>query len=201
MLLCNKNKFEYLFGITDVDLNNNLISFDIGKVNIKNVKIFLRYLLEDIVEKLKSNKEINIDKTNTMIYIDEVWKYVINNDDSDMFNYIFELFKTIRKLDACIVIITQDISDIFSKENENYGKSILNNCFFKVIFRLDFSDIEILSNISGINSQMLENVNSLDKGQAQFIFNNNILKLLVEANEYEKELIEGDMNGHFSSTW
>ena len=201
VLLNYKNKFEYLFGITDVDLNNNLISFDIGKVNINNEKIFLKYLLEDIVEKLKSNKEINIDNTNTMIYIDEVWKYVINNDDSDMFNYIFELFKTIRKLNASIVIITQDISDIFSKENENYGKSILNNCFFKVIFRLDFSDIEILSNISGINSQMLENVNTLDKGQAQFIFNNNILKLLVEANEYEKELIEGDMNEHFSSNW
>lgn len=201
VLLNHKNKFEYLFGITDVDLNNNLISFDIGKVNINNEKIFLKYLLEDIVEKLKSNKEINTDNTNTMIYIDEVWKYVINNDESDMFNYIFELFKTIRKLNASIVIITQDISDIFSKENENYGKSILNNCFFKVIFRLDFSDIEILSNISGINSQMLENVNTLDKGQAQFIFNNNILKLLVEANEYEKELIEGDMNEHFSSNW
>ena len=118
-----------------------------------------------------------------------------------MFNYIFELFKTIRKLSASIVIITQDISDIFSKENESYGKSILNNCFFKVIFRLDFSDIEILSNISGINNQMLENVNTLDKGQAQFIFNNNILKLLIEANEYEKELIEGDVNGYFSSSW
>ena len=84
VLLRIKNKFEYLFGITDVDLNNNLISFDIGKVNINNVKIFLRYLLEDIVEKLKYNKEINTDNTNTMIYIDEVWKYVINNDDSDM---------------------------------------------------------------------------------------------------------------------
>ena len=201
VLLSNKNKFEYLFGITDVDLNNNLISFDICKVNINNVKIFLRYLLEDIVEKLKSNKEKNTYNTNTIIYIDEVWKYVINNDESDMFNYIFELFKTIRKLSASIVIITQDISDIFSKENESYGKSILNNCFFKVIFRLDFSDIEILSNISGINNQMLENVNTLDKGQAQFIFNNNILKLLIEANEYEKELIEGDVNGYFSSSW
>ena len=201
VLLSKKSKFEYLFGITDIDLNNNLISFDIGKVNINNVKTFLLYLLEDIIEKLKANKEINKDNVNTIIYIDEVWKYVINNEESEMFNYIFEMFKTIRKLNASIVIITQDISDIFSKEYENYGKSILNNCFFKVIFRLDFSDIDILSNISNINTDMLENVNMLDKGQAQFIFNNNILKLLIEANDYEKELIEGDVNGHFSGTW
>ena len=68
VLLSNKNKFKYLFGITDVDLNNNLISFDICKVNINNVKIFLRYLLEDIVEKLKSNKDKNTYNTNTIIY-------------------------------------------------------------------------------------------------------------------------------------
>lgn len=189
--------YPYLFGTTDVDFKNRLITFDISSIKITNTMIVIKYILENIIFKLRVKSKEKLNLNNTIIYIDEVWKY-ISQKNSMLFEYIFELFKTIRKLNASIVVITQDIGDIFSKENENYGKSILNNCFFKVIFRLDFSDIEVLNRISGIDNKILENVNMLDKGESLLLFNNNNIKLLIKANEYEEELIKGDENEYFS---
>lgn len=189
--------YPYLFGITDVELNNKLVSFDISSTKISSTMTVIKYILENIIFKLKVRSKEKINLINTIIYIDEIWKY-ISEKNSMLFEYIFELFKTIRKLNASIVVITQDIGDIFSKENENYGKSILNNCFFKVIFRLDFSDIEVLNKISGIDNKILENVNMLDKGESLLLFNNNNIKLLIKANNYEEELIKGEENEYFS---
>lgn len=191
------NKFPYLFGTTDVNFKNKLVSFDISNIKINNAINVIKYILENIIFKLRITNKEKSELTNTIIYIDEVWKYVLQ-ENSDFFDYIFELFKTIRKLRASIVIITQDIGDIFSKENEKYGKSILNNCFFKIIFRLDFSDIEILNKISGIDEKILENVNLLDKGESLLLFNNNNIKLQIKANNYEQQVIKGDENEYFS---
>ena len=170
---------------------------DISNIKINNAINVIKYILENIIFKLRITNKEKSELTNTIIYIDEVWKYVLQ-ENSDFFDYIFELFKTIRKLRASIVIITQDIGDIFSKENEKYGKSILNNCFFKIIFRLDFSDIEILNKISGIDEKILENVNLLDKGESLLLFNNNNIKLQIKANNYEQQVIKGDENEYFS---
>lgn len=185
----------YICGKTDVDFDNKIVSFDISKVNIKKEIVLIKYILEQVITKIKT--EIG---TNSLIYIDEIWKYISCDSSEGFSSYIFELFKTIRKLNASIVVITQDISDIFSKENLDYGKSILNNCFFKMIFRLDFQDLEVLNKISGFNKNTLDNVNSLDKGQGLLLFNNNNIKLLIEASEYEKKLIEGEKNEYISCT-
>jgi type IV secretory pathway VirB4 component len=60
------------------------------------------------------------------------------------------LYKTIRKLNAAIVTITQDISDFFSKDMGIYGKSIFNNSFIKMFFKVEYSDSEILQKMRDI---------------------------------------------------
>ena len=198
-----KNKYSYFFGNTDIDLNSKIINFDLSTNTLVPNSLVIKHILETLVLKIKSlNMLINTkEKTsvNTIVYMDEFWKYSIDIEN-ELSRYIFELFKTIRKLMASIVVITQDICDIFSKENENYGKSILNNCFFKVIFRLDFSDIELLSKISGINNDLLENVNLLDKGEAVLFFSNNNIKLCIKASKYEMSIIKEEQNAYFGST-
>lgn len=198
-----KNKYSYFFGNTDIDLNGKIINFDLSTNTLLPNSLVIKHILETLVLKIKScNIMINTkEKTpvNTIIYMDEFWKYTVDIKD-ELSRYIFELFKTIRKLMASIVVITQDICDIFSKENENYGKSILNNCFFKAIFRLDFRDIEVLSKISGINNDLLENVNLLDKREAILFFSNNNIKLSIKPSEYEETIIKGEQNEYFSST-
>ena len=194
-------KYPYLFGMTDINFKNSLVLFDISSIGIQNTAKFVKYILQEIILKLKVNMKLKNDIKNTLIYVDEFWKYILSNNDNSLLEYFFELFKTIRKLRAGIVIITQDISDIFSEKNINYGKSMLNNCFFKAIFKLDFNDISVLNKISGINHEILESINLLDKGESLIMFNNNSTKLFIQASNYEKELIEGDNNRYFGCNW
>ena len=194
-------KYPYLFGMTDINFKNSLVLFDISSIGIQNTAKFVKYILQEIILKLKVNMKLKNDIKNTLIYVDEFWKYILSNNDNSLLEYFFELFKTIRKLRAGIVIITQDISDIFSEKNINYGKSMLNNCFFKAIFKLDFNDISVLNKISGINHEILESINLLDKGESLIMFNNNSTKLFIQASNYEKELIEGDNNRYIGCDW
>ena len=194
-------KYPYLFGMTDINFKNSLVLFDISSIGNQNTAKFVKYILQEIILKLKVNMKLKNDIKNTLIYVDEFWKYILSNNDNSLLEYFFELFKTIRKLRAGIVIITQDISDIFSEKNINYGKSMLNNCFFKVIFKLDFNDISVLNRISGINDEILESINLLDKGESLIMFNNNSTKLFIQASNYEKELIEGDNNRYIGCDW
>lgn len=194
-------KYPYLFGMTDINFKNSLLLFDISSIGIQNTAKVVKFILQEIILKLKVNMKLKKDIKNTLIYVDEFWKYILSNNDNSLLEYFFELFKTIRKLRAGIVIITQDISDIFSEKNINYGKSMLNNCFFKVIFKLDFNDISVLNKISGINHEILESINLLDKGESLIMFNNNSTKLFIQASNYEKELIEGDNNRYIGCNW
>lgn len=194
-------KYPYLFGMTDINFKNSLVLFDISSIGIQNTAKVVKFILQEIILKLKVNIKLKKDIKNTLIYVDEFWKYILSNNDNSLLEYFFELFKTIRKLRAGIVIITQDISDIFSEKNINYGKSMLNNCFFKVIFKLDFNDISVLNKISGINHEILESINLLDKGESLIMFNNNSTKLFIQASNYEKELIEGDDNRYIGCNW
>lgn len=192
-----RKKYPFLFGVTDVDFSSMLTLFDLSNVNLFDTCKVIKYILEKIILKLKV-QSFDKNQINNLVYIDEVWKYVTHSNNNIFLKYIFELFKTIRKLNTGIIIITQDISDLFDKKNVNYGKSILNNCFFKVVFKLDFNDVNVLSKISGIDNEILEEIKLLNKGEAMVAFNNNNTKILIEATNYEKELIEGDNNKNIS---
>ena len=192
-----RKKYPFLFGVTDVDFSSMLTLFDLSNVNLFDTCKVIKYILEKIILKLKV-QSFDKNQINNLVYIDEVWKYVTHSNNNIFLKYIFELFKTIRKLNTGIIIITQDISDLFDKKNVNYGKSILNNCFFKVVFKLDFNDVNVLSKISGIDNEILEEIKLLNKGEAMVAFNNNNTRILIEATNYEKELIEGDNNKNIS---
>ena len=66
------------------------------------------------------------------------------------------------------------------------------------MFKLDFNDVNVLSKISGIDNEILEEIKLLNKGEAMVAFNNNNTRILIEATNYEKELIEGDNNKNIS---
>ena len=172
---------------------------------------FVNEIINIIIDNLKYNKyrfENKIDNNvklqenvDTIIYIDEIWKYIkIEKDNINLGSKVFELFKTIRKYNASIITITQDISDFFLLEDGNYGKSIINNSSFKVYFKLDFSDSEFLKNYYILNEKQLEKVNRLDKGQCMFCFNNSNIILNIKANEYENEILKGENNENYNST-
>lgn len=201
------NKFPTFTKYTNINLKNNLNIFDTSNLNIKIESFFVNQIINGIVDNLKyinKKKENNLyEKNSSVIYIDEIWKYIKNNnlfeENIHLGEKIFELFKTIRKNNASIVAITQDISDFFLLDNGNYSKSIINNSSFKIFFKLDFSDSEFLQKYYILGEEELYKINRLDKGQNLICFKNITLTLNIKANNYEKEIVEGDFNENNSS--
>lgn len=91
------------------------------------------------------------------------------------------------------VAITQDISDLFSLGEGAYGKSILNNSSIKTFFSLEEENIKLLSQYSNISEKEKIEIKSLKRGECLMFVGNEHILLNVDASDFEKEIIEGDI--------
>ena len=138
------------------------------------------------------------------IYMDEIWKLIGVTSNRDVASFIYKIFKTIRKYGGSGVAITQDISDLFSLDNGNFGKSILNNSSIKCFFALEEESIMTLSNFVSISEKEKIEIKSLKKGENLIFVGDNHILTKVEASKNEKDIIEkrSDLNKKDSnSTW
>ncbi len=180
-------KYPCFCNITDESYNEPLKIISTKGLSDKSLCFFTDYFLSEIeliLEKdLKDNKK-------SIIYIDELWRYINTKISYDFSRKIFELFKTIRKKSASIIAITQDISDFFLFEKGAYGKTIMNNCAFKVFFKFEYSDFEVLDRLSIVTKKTIEKISRLSRGQANFIFDSNEAVINIDVNKYEMKILE-----------
>ena len=185
-------RYKCISSHSNFNISDKLVIFGTKNIiNIEEIEL-VKYFLNEI-------KQIAMnDNKKTIIYMDEIWKYLSVKEDSDMALMIFEYFKTLRKYNCSIVSITQDIGDFFSYKNGSYGKSILNNCGFKMFFRLEYSDKKILENINLIQADEINIISRLEKGQVLMNFCNNKVILNIKSSDYEKKLMEVENENNFS---
>lgn len=107
---------------------------------------------------------------------------------------IYDFFKTIRKKKAGIVVATQDISDFFTYENGEFGKSILNNSQFKLFFKMEYINTSVLNSINMISNDVVDSISRLKRGQALLNVANYNMVLDIKSSDYENEIIEGEYN-------
>ena len=186
-------KYKFLTKCSNINLSSNLTVFNTSNLKGNDFNTIVNYFLQEILE------SILIKKDKTVIYIDEIWKYIYGKANEELSKTIFEMYKTIRKYNASIIGITQDVNDFFKTENGNVGKGILNNCGFKLFFRIEYSDKKILENINIIEKSDLEKIYRLDKGMYLIFFNNNKVTLKVKSSRYEEEIMEGRYENIISS--
>ena len=176
---------SYLNNHTNITLDNKLIVADIyelGEDNIQfGVYIFTEYFWDQI-KKDRSKKK--------SIYMDEIWRLIGVTSNRDVASFIYKIFKTIRKYGGSGVAITQDISDLFSLDNGNFGKSILNNSSIMCFFGLEEESIMTLSGFINISEKEKIEIKSLKKGENLMFVGDNHILTKIEASKYEKELIE-----------
>lgn len=177
------DRFEIFNGHTNVNLFNKLVCLDLSSTKLEDAIIIVKFFFYFLQEIFSQNKS-------SILYFDEVWKYIYY-EKLNISQEIFTMFKTIRKQNAAIVAITQDVSDFFNYEGGNYGKSVLNNSLFKIFFKLEYSDLEILDKFNVLNEETLTKISSLNKGNMFISFNSNKAFLKVIANDFEKEMIGG----------
>lgn len=123
-----------------------------------------------------------------IIYIDEMWKLMCNKNVS---LELVNLFKTIRKRGTSLVAITQDISDIVTYNDGDFGKSIFNNSYTKVFFKMEYLDVENLQKMILEPKDFFERVMKLKRGSALLEQGGALIELDVIAFPQDKEIIEG----------
>lgn len=159
----------------DCDYNEDLIVYNLNQNNHRYI-MSIMYKLQEYLS------------PDYIIYMDEMWKLMCNNSIS---LEIVNLFKTIRKRGTSIVAITQDISDIVTYDNGNFGKSIFNNAYTKIFFRTEYLDLENLQRIVSNTENFYEKVMSLKRGSALLEQRGMLLELDIAAFPQDKEIIEG----------
>lgn len=172
------NELKFFSECTTISQNNSL--YVINTKKIISYPTLLQYILKNIL--------IEKQECNTVLIIDEVWKYA---KTEEVLDEIFTLYKTIRKRNASIVCITQDVNDFFEYKNGFYANSILNNCSFKIFFKLLYKESNIYIKIpKNINLKLL------DKGEGVLCINENYLRFKAKATEFEREIINENDSGH-----
>ncbi|MEG0073055.1 MAG: ATP-binding protein [Clostridia bacterium] len=167
-----------------INESKELVVFDVSKIQLDRLgkaMNFVFFMLDKII-----NHTLNLKR----VYIDEVWRFMNSYGGCNCENEIINLYKTIRKKNGSILTSTQDINDLFNKDDGEIGKSILNNSNFKFIFSINYLD----DKISKIIKNALESEDSLkilSKGSCLAKIEYTEIYLEVKSMAFEKEIIEG----------
>lgn len=176
---------KYLNNYTNIDGNNKLIVVDIHEVSENEIPVVMFIITDffwDIIKKERSKEKI--------LYLDEVWKMINKNEYTA--DFVFKLFKTLRKYGGAATAITQDISDFFMLEEGKYGKGILNNSSVKVLFQLEENDINILENVMNLSEEERIKLVNMPRGTAIIHAGRNRLMVDVISSEKEHKFISTD---------
>jgi len=176
---------KYLNDYTNIDLKNKLVVVDIHEVNEKEIPVVMFIITDFFWDVIKNNR-----KEQKILYLDEVWKMINKNENTAEF--VFKLFKTIRKYGGAATAITQDINDFFMLDDGKYGKGVLNNASIKVFFQMEENDLNVLQNIINLSEEECTKLINSPRGTAIIHAGRNRLMVDVVSSEKEHELINTD---------
>lgn len=176
---------KFMNNYTNVNLSNKLVVSDIYNIEEDILPAVLFIITEFYWDKIKENRG-----RKKIIYLDEVWKLINKNEETA--NFVFKMFKTIRKYGGAATAITQDINDFFALDNGLYGRGILNNSNIKCIFQVEENDIEILKDVMNLSEIEKYKVLNFERGTCLMHAGRNRLIIDVLASEYEHKFISTD---------
>jgi len=172
---------------TNIDLGNKLVVADISKLNEEIIPICMYLIIDIFWDRIKQNKG-----QKKIIYIDEIWRLIGGTGNLQTAEFIYKIFKTIRKYGGAATAITQDVSDFFALSDGKYGKAVINNSALKFILQLEEEDIKILKEVLKVSDEEILQIKNFDRGFGLLFSNKNRVVTKVDANKFEYNLITTD---------
>ena len=176
---------KFLNNYTNVDLSNRIVVSDVFGIEEKDLPTIMYIITEFYWDNIKSDRG-----KKKILYLDEVWRLI--NTSSETANFVFKLFKTIRKYGGAATAITQDINDFFALEEGKFGKGIINNSSIKCIFQLEESDIKNLEKVLNISEKEKYRLQSMKRGTCLMCAGKEHAIINVEASKLEHKFITTD---------
>lgn len=173
---------SFMNGHTNIKLGNSLVVADVFGIEENIIPIAMFVITEFFWDKIKESRS-----ERKIIYLDEAWRLIGNNAESA--NFVYKMFKTIRKYGGAVTAITQDINDFFTLQEGKFGKGILNNSSVKTIFQLEENDLKLLKENLNLSEEEILKIPNSRRGQCLICAGTNHVEVKVVSSEKEHECV------------
>ena len=140
---------------TNVDVNNRLICYDILDLGKQLLPIGMLVVLDSILNRITQNRAKG---KNTFIFIDEI--YLLFQHEYSA-NFLFTLWKRVRKYGAFCTGITQNVDDLLQSHT---ARTMLANSEFIVMLNQASTDRVELAKLLNISDLQLSYITNVDAG-------------------------------------
>ena len=141
---------------TNVDTNSRILCYDIRDLGKQLLPVGMLVVLDSIFNRVIRNRSAG---KNTWIYIDEI--YLLFQHEYSA-NFLFTLWKRVRKYGACATGLTQNVDDLLQSHT---ARTMLANSEFLVMLNQASTDREELARLLNISDNQLSHITNVDFGQ------------------------------------
>lgn len=166
--------------VTDIDLNNRLVVFDIKELPDSLRQIMMLVISDYVWRRVKREPK------KRLLVIDEGW-LLLEHEQSARF--VSGLFRRARKYWLGVAIISQQADDFLS---DVHGRAIASQSSLRVLMRQDSTTINNVANEFKLSEFEQNFLLTCDRGDALIIADLNHVALSVVASETEHPLITTD---------
>ena len=141
---------------TNVDTNARILCYDIRDLGKQLLPVGMLVVLDSIFNRIIRNRGL---KRNTWIYIDEI--YLLFQHEYSA-NFLFTLWKRMRKYQACGTGISQNIEDLLQSHT---ARTMLANSEFLIMLNQAATEREELARLLNISDNQLSYITNVDSGR------------------------------------
>ncbi len=169
--------FKFLNQQTNLQLNNQLICFNIQKLP-NQVQPVMMFLILDFVY-TTMQQQLN----RKILLIDEAWKLLSRTEDA---GYVFAIVKTCRKFNMGLLLINQEVEGLLDSQA---GKSVLANSSYTILLKQKPSVIKQLKTVFDLSDYERDYLLTANIGEGILITEQEHNELKIVASQAEHELI------------
>ncbi|MCD8384959.1 MAG: ATP-binding protein [Clostridiales bacterium] len=141
---------------TNVDTDARILCYDIRDLGKQLLPVGMLVVLDSIFNRVIRNRERG---KNTWIYIDEI--YLLFQHEYSA-NFLFTLWKRVRKYGACATGITQNLDDLLQSHT---ARTMLANSEFLVMLNQAATDRAELARLLNISDNQLSYITNVEFGR------------------------------------
>lgn len=140
---------------TNVDVNNRLVCFDILDLGSQMMPLGMLTVLDSILNRITANRKSGRE---TYIFIDEI--YLLFQHEYSA-NFLFTLWKRVRKYGAYCTGITQNVDDLLQSHT---ARTMLANSEFIIMLNQGSTDREELAKLLQISDDQMKHITNVESG-------------------------------------
>ncbi len=141
---------------TNVNTNSRILCYDISDLGDQLHTIGMLVILDSILNRITSNRNKG---RNTYIFIDEI--YLLFRHEYSA-NFLFTLWKRVRKYGAFCTGITQNVEDLLQSHT---ARTMLANSEFIIMLNQSATDSIELAKLLSISEEQMRFINNVDAGK------------------------------------